>query len=109
MKDCQCYARCIDPVRQAMWDRIFSPDGNVPITAPVPAGRGELAGEKADFYLVDLDRVSEKAKARLIDEMAAKFGLSREEVAADIAAQGVPIKAAGICISICRRHCLALI
>ena len=98
-KDCQCYAKAIDPERQKMWQRIFPPDGKVPITCPLPVGRGNLAGQEATFYLIDLDRVNEDERKRLISEIAEKFDLSPLLVAQDIKRQGVPVKAESVMVA----------
>ena len=108
MKDCQCYAKAIEPERQKMWQRIFPPDGKVPINCPIPVGRGNLAGQEAEFYLVDFDRVNEDEKKRFIAEMAEKFNLSPLIVAQDIKAQGAPVKADSVFVSWCKKHSLAV-
>jgi hypothetical protein len=107
VKDCQCYAKAIDPQRQEMWKRIFPPDGKVPITCPIPVGRANLAGQEAEYYLVDFDRVSEDEKFRLITEISEKFNLSPLSVAQDIKSQGAPIKADGVLVTWCKIHSLA--
>lgn len=107
MRDCQCFAKAIEPERQEMWRRIFPPDGEVPITCPIPVGRAELAGEEADFYLVDFDRVTEDERKQLIAEMAEKFNLSPLVVAQDIKTQGTPIKANSVLVTWCKKHSLA--
>lgn len=107
MKDCQCFAKAIDPERQKMWERIFR-EGKVPITCPIPVGRGNLAGLSADFYLVDFDRVSYAEKEALIFAMANKFNFAPKEIRKDIETQGAPIKADSLTISICQMHGLAM-
>jgi len=107
MKDCKCHARAIETERQEMWKRIFPPDGNVPITCPIPVGRGNLAGQEADFYLLDFDRVSHTEKEALIFEMAEKFNLAPIEIRREIEAQGAPVKADRVFVSWCKNHSLA--
>lgn len=107
MKDCQCFARAVDPERQEMWKRVFRPDGNVPITCPIPVGRANLAGKQAEFYLIDFDRVSYSQKEALIFEMAEKFNLAPAEIRRDIKDQGAPVKAEGVFVSWCKKHSLA--
>jgi len=107
MGQCKCYAIAVDQERLAMWKRIFPPDGHVPITCPIPIGKGNLAGDITEFYLVDLDRVSPAALEDLIHEMAEKFNLSPREVRKDIQEKGVPIKADGVMTSWCQIHALA--
>lgn len=107
MKDCKCYARAIDPERQKMWEKIFY-GGKVPITCPVPVGRANLAGQEADYFLVDFDRVSPAEKELLIFEIADKFDLAPKEVRDDIERQGCPIKAEHILVVWCKRHSLAV-
>jgi len=107
MKDCQCFARAVDPERQEMWKRIFPPDGNVPITCPIPVGRANLAGQEVEFYLIDFDRVTHAEKEALIYEMAEKFNLAPVEIRRDIENQGAPIKAESVIVSWCKKHSLA--
>jgi len=107
MKDCQCFARAVDPERQEMWKRIFPPDGNVPITCPIPVGRANLAGQEVEFYLIDFDRVTHAEKEALIYEMAEKFNLAPAEIRRDIENQGAPIKAESVIVSWCKKHSLA--
>ena len=107
MKDCQCYAKAVDPQRQEMWKRIFPPDGKVPITCPIPVGRANLAGQEAEFYLIDLDRVGDDERKRLIAEIAERFNLSPLEVAQDIINRGAPVKAESVFVSWCKKHSLA--
>ncbi len=109
MIDCQCYAKAVDPIRQEMWKRIFPPDGKVPITCPIPVGVANLAGQEAEFYLVDFDRVNEDERKRLIAEMAEKFGLSPLIVAQDIKNQGAPVKADSVLVAWCKKHSLAVL
>jgi len=103
MKDCQCYAKAVDPERQKLWDKIFY-DGKVPITCPLPVGVGNLAGQEAEFYLIDFDRVSYAEKELLISEMAEKFDLAPVEVKKDIEDRGCPVKAESVIVSWCKLH-----
>lgn len=116
MSGCECYARSVCPMRAQMWERIFPPDGKVPIKSPLPSGMGIFPdGDewqnkvKDEFYLVDLDRVSPEQKERLVQEMCSKFNLPREEVIADIDEKGVPIKGVDIMVHWCRIHTVSLI
>ncbi len=109
MKDCQCYAKAVETERQEMWKRIFPPEGKVPITCPLPMGKAKLAGEEAEFYLVDFDRVSEDERARLIAEISEKFNLSPLSIAQDIKAQGCPVKVNSVLVSWCKMHSLAVL
>jgi hypothetical protein len=106
MKDCQCYAKCVDPERQKLWDKVFC-NGRAPITCPIPVGRANLAGQEAEFYLIDFDRVSHAEKELLISAMAEKFNLAPVEVRQDIEKQGAPIKADSVIVSWCRKHSIA--
>ena len=107
MKECKCYAVATDPERLAMWKRIFPPDGHVPITCPIPVGVANLAGQRGEFYLVDLDRVSTGALEDLVYEMANKFDLAPTEVRKDIRESGIPVKADAVMISWCQIHSMA--
>ena len=107
-EDCQCYAKAIDPERQKMWQRIFPPDGKVPITCPIPVGRGNLAGQEADYYLLDFDRVNEDEQKRLISEIAEKFELSPLIIAQDIKEKGCAIKAESVLVAWCQKHSRAI-
>lgn len=109
MKDCQCYAKAVDSERQEMWKRIFPPDGKVPITCPIPIGRANLAGQEAEFYLVDFDRVSHAEKEALIYEVAEKFNLAPIEIRRDIETQGCPVKADSVFVAWCKTHSLAIL
>ena len=99
MNNCECYAIATDPDRQEMWKRIFPPDGKVPITCPLPVGKGNLAGQEAEFYLVDFGRVSPSAKEDLIYEMAKKFDLAPVKIRRDIAKRGCPVKADSVMVA----------
>lgn len=107
MEDCQCYATAIEPERQERWKRIFR-DGKIPITCPIPVSHGNLAGQEADFYLIDFDRVSFAEKEALIFEMAEKFDLAPVEIRRDIEKQGAPVKAESVCVAWCKKHSLAI-
>ena len=102
-KQCRCYAQASDTQRQEMWKRIFPPDGRVPISPPLPFN-AELAGERSLAYLIDFERVSPASKAMLIKEMATKFGLPEERVAADIEDSRAPVKADGVIVIWCPLH-----
>lgn len=106
MKDCQCYAKCVDPERQKLWDKIFY-EGKIPITCPIPVGRANLAGQEAEFYLINFDRVSHSEKELLIEEMAKKFDLAPIDVRKDIEKQGAPVKADSVIVVWCKKHSLA--
>lgn len=107
MKDCQCYAKAFDSERQKLWNKIFY-NGKVPITCPVPVGFGNLAGQGAEFYLIDFDRVSFAEKEALIFEMAERFNLAPAEVRRDIETQGAPVKAEGVLVAWCPMHSRAV-
>ena len=107
MKDCQCYAKAVDPERQKLWELIFY-EGKVPITCPVPVGIGSLAGQESEFYLVDFDRVSHAEKELLIMEMARKFNLAPIEVRQYIEDKGCPVKADSLIVSWCKLHSSAV-
>jgi len=115
MTDCDCYATATDSSRADMWKRIFPPDGKVPIVSPLPKGMGSFPdGEgwkgrvKAEFYLVDFDRVTPEQKQRLIQEISRKFNQPESEVIKDIERQGAPIKGTDVMVSWCHRHMMAI-
>ncbi len=104
MEKCTCYAVATDPKRLEMWKRIFPPDGRVPITCPLPVGRAELAGQEADFYLVDLERVTYPQRLTMISELSRKFQVSMDEIRRDIEQRGVPVKAGEVMVAWCPLH-----
>jgi hypothetical protein len=75
--NCTCYAVSTDPQRQSMWQRIFPPEGHVPLISPLPVGTANLA---------------------------AKFKLTEHEIRADIDEMGVPVKASEVMVSWCPLH-----
>jgi hypothetical protein len=95
-----------DPVRRKEWETIFY-EGKIPIASPIPS-TGLLVGEEWLYYLIDFDRVSFAEKEALIFHIAERFELAPAEIRKDIEAQGAPVKAEGIIISICQKHGLAM-
>jgi hypothetical protein len=108
MTECTCYATAVDPDRKKMWEKIFPPDGKIPITCPVPVGHGDLAGQEADFYMVDFARVSPGAKEDMIFNLAEKFDLAPAEIRKDINERGCPVKADGVMVAWCPLHSRAV-
>lgn len=97
---CQCFIRAdgSDPERLAMYQRVFWPDGRVPIIQNV----GEVAGQTS--YMVDFSRLKADQKADFIKEMASKLKITEEVMAREVETIGVAIKAEGVALELCANH-----
>jgi hypothetical protein len=106
LNKCTCYAvmSSSDPAREALWKRVFPPDGRLPIRSPVAAGMGNFPGGQSPFYLMDMSRVTPEQKQLIIEELARKFHIPEKAVASDIERDGIPVKADDVIVAWCPRH-----
>ena len=91
--DFQCIAR--DAERVERWQRLFDRD-YVCVTSPVPfRNNGIIEGipDGEEFYLLDLDQLTNDELIRLAKDTAERFNAPFEEVITSIRAQGIPVLA----------------
>jgi len=105
---CSCYAICTDPKRQEMWNRVFPPEGHVPIKPPFITGTARVKDEEFEFYKVDLDRVTPEQRENILIEMTFKFGLPGVEVRKDLTEKGLIVKADDVITTWCPLHVRAV-
>lgn len=84
------------------WHAIFG-ESLVPLKSPTSV-RAELGAEKdVEVYLLNLAAMTLRVRARLLHALAQKFGVPVYEVEADIAKNGMPIRAADVIVSVSLR------
>ena len=88
-----------DDERAVAWLRVFD-DTAVPLRSPIPhlarlPGRGEEL-----VYLLDIEALTAEQRGRLVQYIAAKFGIPAEEVDAGLDTHGCPILAEHVTVSI---------
>jgi hypothetical protein len=89
-------AKVLDGPRRELWLPIFE-DAIVPIKSMFTI-KTDLPGHpQAEAYMLDLDAISPDQRARMIDVLATRFNISREEIADEIE-RGVPILAEGVSV-----------
>jgi len=71
---------------------------NVPLKSAAPV-KATLGNEEHEAYLLNLDGLTLKQKARLLGAMAQKFGVSINEIDAEIRRVGFPIRAVDVIVS----------
>src|SRR5712691_1642524 len=80
------------------WFRILG-DGKVPLDSP-RSGRTQLGNEHdVEVYLLNLRALTLGQRARLVGEIALKFGTPIYEVEKEIAERGFPIRAVDVIVS----------
>ncbi|MFW6136424.1 MAG: hypothetical protein ACOC7N_06345 [Chloroflexota bacterium] len=94
----QTTAAVYDEERATLWRRVFGqPDGDhpevpivslIPILVQVPRHK-----DLQRAYQLDLNAITTRQRARLVQALAERFGLSATDVAASIDQVGVPILA----------------
>lgn len=83
--------------RAADWRKVYGGLA-APILSTMPL-RASLPGiDSALVYMLDLDRIDDRARARLIDHLALKFGVPADEVGRDLEYEGVPILAEDVIV-----------
>ena len=85
------------PNYQAWLDILGNP--NVPLKSAEPV-KVALGDKEHDGYLLNLDGLTLRQKARLLGAMAQKFGVSISEVDQEIRRVGFPIQAADVIVSV---------
>jgi hypothetical protein len=89
-------AKILEGTRRALWIEIF-PDAVLPIKSMFTI-KTDLPGHPgADAYMLDLDAISPDQRAKMIDVLATRFNIPREELADEIE-KGVPILAEGVSV-----------
>ena len=89
-------AKILDGKRRELYAEIFS-DAIVPIKCMFTI-RCDLPGHPdAEAYMLDLDAISLDQRAKLIDVLATRFNITREEIAAELD-RGVPILAENVSV-----------
>lgn len=89
-------AKILDGKRRELWIEIF-PDAVVPIKSMFTI-KTDLPGHPgAEAYMLDLDAISLDQRAKMIDVLAGRFNIPRDEVAKEIDG-GVPILAEGVTV-----------
>lgn len=78
--------------RTAEWTAIFD-TSTLFVKSPIPYPASLPGHPKAYVYDLDLDHYDETQRQRLVDHIAAKFGIPAHQVAAELEKQGVPILA----------------
>lgn len=87
------YASITDDQAAATWRKILARSERIPVVSP-RAVIANLPGLGATAcYFLDLPRLTPDERSRLVDHLAASFGLPIQEVADDIDEHGVPIRA----------------
>ncbi len=88
-----------DPARRAAFEKVFG-TAVVPVKSatPVPAEVAGLGRQMA--YQLDLEAIGPDARARLVEHLAAKFGVEPEAVDATLSEQGLAILAEGCVVSV---------
>jgi hypothetical protein len=93
----QTTATIHDEHRVAVWGSIF-PGAVVPIKSILPS-RADLPGHPdALVYFLDLNAITDEQRQKLIEALAALFGLTEDEVRNDLP-RGVPILADDVIVS----------
>jgi len=91
-----------DPERAAEFEQVFG-SATVPVEAPVPA-RADVAGEEHLAYALDLEALDAETIARLVEHLAAKFGVDPDLVEEALHAQGLAILAEGCVVTVHNPH-----
>ena len=81
-----------NPERRAVWEDILG-TATVHVKFPFPREANLPGHPNTLIYEVDLDFLTEEQRQRLIAYVAAKFGFSESEVAANLDSEGMPILA----------------
>lgn len=107
---CTCFAVIDDPVRKERFKDIF-PNDEVPIKAPIPAGRAQTGSEQYTYYIVDKSRITDAQIPILAERIAPAFKLNEEEVIQTFRDPDfeVPLRADGLTICFCPLHTRMLI
>jgi hypothetical protein len=88
-----------NPERKAIWEAILG-TATVHVKSPIPS-RANLPGHPNTLsYELDLDFLTEEQRQRLIAYVAARFGFSESEVAANLDSEGMPILASDCVVSV---------
>lgn len=91
-------ARITNPERLALWQAVFDGD-EVPIVSIVPQiGTFTDIGEQR-FYLIDLAAIETERRQKLVEALAAKFGMAIDFIEANLELIGVPILAMDVVVS----------
>ena len=105
MTECCCTATITDPIRKARFAGIF-PNDNIPLKHPMVAGTAKTGNETYPFYEVAFNRLSEEQKKEIAKRVAPTFGLTENEILADMANPTfkIPLKADSVITSLCPLH-----
>jgi hypothetical protein len=86
--------------RAADWQKVFGRLRDIPLKSPFPLAINVPGKPGVMAYFLDLATLTDDERARLIDHIAERFAIQRDQVAIDIGAAGVPVLAEDVLISI---------
>ncbi len=87
------------------WIRVFG-SLEVRLLGPATMQAFDPFGRLRAFYQVDLDALTPEQLERVVEHVALRFGIHREEIAETIADHGLPIAAEDVTVSFDARHFL---
>lgn len=89
--------------RAIFWLAVFNRMDDIPIQSFL-SFRADLPGKPdARAFMLDLERVTDEERARLVEFLALRFHLTANEVSVDLDARGCPILADDVSVAIPRR------
>lgn len=87
------YATVTDAETAATWCKVLGQANRVPVLSPQPRAVSLPRLGVTPCFFLDLEQLSDAQRSRLIDHLAAAFGLPVDEVAEEMDEYGVPIRA----------------